>query len=86
MQAQRAEKLFFLNGGVLDDVVGSAADALVPAQGLHVGGGLDLLEGLLGALGTLGEGLVDLLLSGQEALALGYLQHALKKYLLFFSP
>ena len=55
MQAQRAEKLFFLNGGVLDDVIGSAADALVAAHGLHVGGSLDLLEGLFGALGTLGE-------------------------------
>jgi hypothetical protein len=29
VQAQKQDKLFFFDGGVLDDIVGSAADALV---------------------------------------------------------
>ena len=74
VQAQKRDKLFFFDGGVLDDIVGSAADALVAADGLHVGRSLDFLEGLLGALSALGQGLVDVLLSGDEVLVLSDLQ------------
>ena len=58
-QAQKQDKLFLFDGGVLDDIVGSAADALVAADGLHVGHSLDFLEGLLGALSALGQGPVS---------------------------
>ena len=67
VQAQKQDKLFFFDGGVLDDIVGSAADALVAADGLHVGHSLDFLEGLLGALSALRQCLVCLLYTSDAA-------------------
>ena len=66
--------VFFLNGGVLNDPVGSAADGLIALNHRDVHTGLDLFEGLLGAVCTLLQVLVDLLIGGDEVLVLGDLQ------------
>ena len=68
--------LLFLDGGALDHPVGSAADSLGALQSGDVGLFADLLHGLFGALGTLGDHLVDLLVGGHQIFLLCDLQQS----------
>ena len=60
----------------LDHPVGSAADGLGALQSGDVGLFADLLHGLFGALGTLGDHLVDLLVGGHQIFLLCDLQQS----------
>ena len=59
---------------MVDDPVGSLADALVAAQSSDIGACLDLFHRLFSLFSALSQLLVDLLISGQQVLLLCDLQ------------
>ena len=59
-------ELLFLDGRMLDDPIGGAADGFVALHQGDIHIGLDLFEGLLGAVSALLQVLVDLLFGGNE--------------------
>ena len=68
---------------MLDDPVSGLADALVAAHRVDVGLCLHFFQRLLGALGTLSQLLVDLLLGGHQVFLLCDLQQTMRTRAVF---